>query len=34
VVMLFGVLWLLVLRIVFFIAMNKAGLAPISQATG
>lgn len=34
VVMLFGVLWLLVLRIIFFIVMNNAGLAPISQATG
>jgi uncharacterized protein YggT (Ycf19 family) len=34
IVMLFGVLWLLVVRILFFIIMNNAGLAPVTNAVG
>jgi uncharacterized protein YggT (Ycf19 family) len=34
IVMLFGVLWLLVVRILFFIIMNNAGLAPVTRAVG
>ncbi len=32
--MLFSVLWLLVIRIVFFIVMNNLGLAPVMGAQG